>query len=73
MLLATELLVRIETGQKQQIRKHLSMAGKPVVGDRLYAGARAVKGDDLQLPAARLALKIPAIAVLEELNIIQLQ
>lgn len=32
----TKLLVKIETGRKHQIRKHLSGVGFPVVGDRLY-------------------------------------
>ncbi|MBT8138690.1 MAG: RNA pseudouridine synthase [Gammaproteobacteria bacterium] len=32
----TELLLRIETGRKHQIRQHLALAGLPIVGDTLY-------------------------------------
>lgn len=32
------LEIRLETGRKNQIRVHLSEAGHPVVGDRLYGG-----------------------------------
>ena len=35
------LLVRIETGRKHQIRRHLSEANYPIVGDRLYG----IEGD----------------------------
>lgn len=34
----TSLIVEIKTGRKHQIRRHLSMNGFPVVGDRLYSG-----------------------------------
>ncbi len=30
------LLIRIETGRKHQIRKHLAKIGYPIIGDRLY-------------------------------------
>jgi tRNA pseudouridine32 synthase/23S rRNA pseudouridine746 synthase len=30
------VLIQIETGRKHQIRKHLSGAGFPIIGDRLY-------------------------------------
>lgn len=39
--------VRIETGRKHQIRRHLSGAGFPIVGDRLYG--EMVGGDDRDL------------------------
>jgi len=32
----TSLLVKIESGRKHQIRKHLSGVGYPIIGDRLY-------------------------------------
>lgn len=52
----TLLEVRIETGRKHQIRRHLSNAGFPIVGDRLYGG-----GDsrDLQLAAVSLGFRCP--------------
>lgn len=50
------LVVRIETGRKHQIRRHLSGAGFPVVGDRLYGGG---DDQDLQLQAVRLAFTCP--------------
>ncbi|WP_456403642.1 RluA family pseudouridine synthase [Thiolapillus sp.] len=50
------LRVSIETGRKHQIRRHLSGAGFPVVGDRLYGGG---DDEDLQLQAVRLAFACP--------------
>ena len=32
----SEVEVRIETGRKHQIRKHLAHLGHPIIGDRLY-------------------------------------
>jgi len=34
----TSLLIKIESGRKHQIRKHLSGVGFPIIGDRLYGG-----------------------------------
>jgi tRNA pseudouridine32 synthase/23S rRNA pseudouridine746 synthase len=50
--------VDIETGRKHQIRRHLSMAGFPVVGDRLYG--RDTDEENLQLSAVELRFNCPA-------------
>lgn len=47
--------VNIETGRKHQIRKHLSLAGFPIVGDRLYGTNHQ---QDLQLSAIYLAINL---------------
>lgn len=54
--------VSIETGRKHQIRRHLSGAGFPVVGDRLYGDA-AHSDENLQLTACSLAFVCPLTGV----------
>lgn len=48
--------VSIETGRKHQIRIHLSQAGFPIIGDRLYGNEHHYT-EDLQLTAMSLCLK----------------
>ncbi|MCP4431196.1 MAG: RNA pseudouridine synthase [Gammaproteobacteria bacterium] len=50
------LQVNIDTGRKHQIRRHLSEAGFPIIGDRLYGGGNQ---NDLQLAAVSLAFRCP--------------
>jgi 23S rRNA pseudouridine1911/1915/1917 synthase len=68
----TEVSVELETGRTHQIRVHLSHAGFPLIGDRLYGGRRRIPAGcspalaaelaafpRQALHAARLALKHP--------------
>lgn len=53
----TKVLVKIETGRKHQIRKHLAGIGYPIIGDRLYG---KIDDDlDLQLTANALSFQCP--------------
>ena len=49
--------VSIQTGRKHQIRRHLSNAGYPIVGDRLYGSPD--HNTNLQLTAYSLAFQCP--------------
>jgi tRNA pseudouridine32 synthase/23S rRNA pseudouridine746 synthase len=54
--------ITIETGRKHQIRTHLSQAGYPIMGDRLYGGGENLQQlplPDLQLTAYQLNFKCP--------------
>lgn len=50
--------VKIETGRKHQIRKHLASIGYPIIGDRLY-GNEIQYDIDLQLSAFELQFICP--------------
>tara|TARA_Y100000589_G_scaffold270797_1_gene263206 strand:+ start:7737 stop:8657 length:921 start_codon:yes stop_codon:yes gene_type:complete len=52
------LEVRIETGRKHQIRRHLAGIGHPIVGDRVYGTAASVP---MQLMAVRLSFTCPLL------------
>jgi tRNA pseudouridine32 synthase/23S rRNA pseudouridine746 synthase len=49
----------IETGRKHQIRRHLSAAGFPIVGDRLYGRGMGEKEPDLRLVSCYLSFVSP--------------
>ena len=56
--------MEIETGRKHQIRKHLSQANFPILGDRLYGdesldGLYSANRPNLQLTAYQLAFTCP--------------
>ncbi|MEO1939882.1 RluA family pseudouridine synthase [Candidatus Thioglobus sp.] len=53
------LKIKIETGRKHQIRKHLSGFGLPIIGDRLYGNADKKFPEDLQLQAIQLKFNCP--------------
>jgi 23S rRNA pseudouridine955/2504/2580 synthase len=57
-----------ETGRMHQIRVHLSLAGRPILGDPWYGGAATLRGEPvprLMLHAARLRGPHPAGGVFE--------
>ncbi len=49
--------VSIQSGRKHQIRRHLSKAGYPIVGDRLYGSGEDV--EDLMLCSCEIAFTSP--------------
>ncbi|NOX28182.1 MAG: RNA pseudouridine synthase [Gammaproteobacteria bacterium] len=51
--------ISIETGRKHQIRRHLSEAGYPIVGDRLYGIQDDATGVDLRLSSCSLSFLSP--------------
>lgn len=61
----SRVAIQIETGRKHQIRRHLSEAGYPIVGDRLHGNAD-IQEDDLQLTAITLCILNPEKKTLSE-------
>lgn len=60
----SELNIKLETGRKHQIRKHLSGLGYSIIGDRLYGDYTAEEVananlPDLQLQSYQLSFKCP--------------
>jgi tRNA pseudouridine32 synthase/23S rRNA pseudouridine746 synthase len=56
------LSVDPQTGRMHQIRVHLSIEGRPILGDPYYGGAGTLKGEPvprLMLHAARLEIPHP--------------
>jgi len=53
------LEISIETGRKHQIRRHLSEAGFPIVGDRLYGDMEDKVDKDLCLTSCYLSFNSP--------------
>ncbi len=56
------LLLTPQTGRMHQIRVHLSLAGRPILGDPYYGGAPSLKGEPVQrlmLHALKLDLPYP--------------
>ena len=51
--------VTLETGRTHQIRKHASMAGYPLIGDRRYGGEAGRAWQRLALHAHKLAFRHP--------------
>lgn len=60
--------VKIESGRKHQIRKHLSNYGFPIEGDRLYGKAN-LKDKNLQLSAIFLSFSCPIQQTLQEYHL----
>ena len=59
--------IKIKTGRKHQIRRHLSQMGYPIVGDRLY-GAKDIESD-LQLSSIELEFICPVSAKQKTYNL----
>lgn len=57
--LASLVEVRILTGRKHQIRRHLATVGLPILGDRQYGERPSGPDDQLMLASVRLAFDCP--------------
>lgn len=65
----TLLEIKIDTGRKHQIRKHLSEAGYPIVGDRLYGHADKLVEKDLQLFSMKIQFICPLTHELRDYSV----
>lgn len=65
----TIVTIEIETGRKHQIRRHLSQAGYPIIGDRLYGPEDADTEENLQLQSTYLKFNCPVTGVLREYSL----
>jgi len=61
--------IKIKTGRKHQIRRHLSGMGYPIIGDRLY-GAKNIK-PDLQLSSIELEFICPVSGKYKKFQLIE--
>ncbi|MCW8877097.1 MAG: RNA pseudouridine synthase [Kangiellaceae bacterium] len=68
----SQLVLKLETGRKHQIRKHLASVGFPIIGDRLYGNEQeAAELDDLQLCSFRLKFNCPVSGKLRDYQILK--
>ncbi len=68
--------IHIETGRKHQIRIHLSQAGYPIIGDRLYGNSalnRLCPNLDLQLSADQMEFICPLTQTLRKFTLTETQ
>ncbi len=59
---ATLVAIEIKTGRTHQIRVHMAHIGHPILGDRVYGGAKAVSIGDL--PLSRQMLHAESLSIL---------
>ena len=68
----TLLTLKLETGRKHQIRKHLASVGFAIIGDRLYGREeQGTRSDDLQLCSFRLKFNCPVSGELRDYQLAQ--
>ncbi len=74
---ASRVEIKIETGRKHQIRRHLVGLGYPIVGDRLYGNEQLEQSlptrPDLQLTAYQLEFECPLSGELKSYQLAESQ